>query len=350
MRYINQLKYQIILVISCLKEITLLNLKNYYDTNSSNVILFYPKNFKEIISYFTRAYILHDLSIIFALISQQKKFKIIGYKNFGKIRNCEVYYQYSYFTNPYNFEDHSDQTYFLLKSIEKNSNTLKPKPEDIIIWENKVSMHERLKQLNIPTPKTQIVRVFNFNNLELKVEFPFLIKEPYSNHSKGIYFIKNKEEFIEKASCIFKYSNTFLVQEIIDMHRDSRTVVVGSDIIYHYWRTKNSTTEFTTTSTSNGSNLDLTEHTSKNQLIICDYAKKLGLDVAAFDITFENDDENNTPIVLEVSPSFLINPIPINQKDLIKPYKDYKKSWKFGKERAKAALNFKTEVFNRLYK
>ena len=132
------------------------------------------------------------------------------------------------------------------------------------------------------------------------------------------------------------------------MTKDSRTVVVNGEIVYHYWRSKEISTKFKTTSTSNGAKLDFKEHTEKNKKIILDYTKKLGLSQAAYDITFKDDDENNPPIVLEVSSSFLLNPLPEGKfRDL--PYIIYKKSpIKFGSQRAKQMLYFKFNKFNKL--
>ncbi|WP_088323613.1 ATP-grasp domain-containing protein [Polaribacter tangerinus] len=336
--------YQFSAIFSAFKKIGFQNFIKKYDSKSDNVVLFFPRNFKDTINYFMRAWILHDLSIVFYLVKSGKTFCFEFSSDFGKIRNKNVFYQFTYFTNTYGFEDHSNYSYYLLKKIEENSCILYPKPHEILYWENKVFMHKEFERLNINCPKTTIVN-FKSNLLKIDNSFPLLIKEPYANHSKGIYFVNNLEELISLSKIIFSYSNYFLVQDLVNMTKDSRTVVVNGEIVYHYWRSKEKSTNFKTTSTSNGSKLDFKEHSEKNKEIILEYTKKLGLSQAAYDITFENDDENNPPIVLEVSSSFLLNPLP-DKKFINLPYKIYKNSpIKFGSERAKQMLDFK---FNKL--
>lgn len=336
--------YQFSAIFSAFKKTGYQNLIKKFDSNSENVILFFPRNFKDTINYIMRAWILHDLSIVFYLVKSGKTFSVKTSSNFGKIRDKNVYYQFTYFTNHYNFEDHSNYSYYMLKKLEENNCILYPKPEEILYWENKVFMHKEFERLNINCPKTIIVD-YKSDLSTIDLTFPLLIKEPYANHSKGIYLIKNLDDLILKSKLIFSYSNYFLIQDLINMTKDSRTVVVNGEIVYHYWRSKEITTKFKTTSTSNGAKLDFKQHTEKNKKIILDYTKKLGLSQAAYDITFEDDDENNPPIVLEVSSSFLLNPLP-EGKFLDLPYINYKKkSIKFGSQRAKQMLDFK---FNKL--
>lgn len=337
--------YQFSAILSAINKIGFYNLFKYYNKKSKNIVLFFPQNFKDYINYFMRAWILHDLSIIFYLVKSGKTFCFKTSRSFGKIRDKNVYYQFTYFTNIYNFEDHSNYSYYLLKKLEKNNCVLFPNSSEILYWENKIFMHREFERLNINCPKTTIVD-YKFDLNKINHKFPLLIKEPYSNHSRGIHFVKNIEELKSISKNIFSYSNCFLVQDLVNMSRDSRTVVVNGEIVYHYWRSKKISSTFRTTSTSNGSKLEFKEHLEKNKKIILDYTKKLGLSQAAYDITFENDNENNPPIVLEVSSSFLLNPIP-KKEFLNLPYEIYKnKPIQFGSERAKQMLEFKFEKLN----
>lgn len=337
--------YQLTAILTSFQKIGVRKFILNYDKSAENIILFFPRSCIDLFNYFSRAWILHDLSIIYFFVKSNRKFSIKRIKDIGRIRQKNIFYQFTYFTNTYNFEDHSNYSYYLLKKLEENSCTLYPKAEEMLYWENKVFMHKEFERLNINCPRTTIVD-FKSDLTKINHTFPLLIKEPYANHSKGIYLIENINDLMTKAKVIFSYSNYFLVQELINMTKDSRTVVVNGEIVYHYWRSKEKTKEFKTTSTSNGSKLDFTEHLEKNKKIIIDYTNKLGLSQAAYDITFENDDENNPPIVLEVSSSFLLNPIP--KKNLLDlPYMSYKnKPVLFGKERAKQMLDFKYKKLN----
>ena len=116
---------------------------------------------------------------------------------------------------------------------------------------------------------------------------------------------------------------------------------------YSYWRSKKVTSTFNTTSTSNGSALDFTPLSKKNEKIIIDYTKKLNVSIAAYDVTFENDDTESKPIILEVSTSFLLNPIPTG-RFLNQPYLKYKASpIKFARDRSKMFLDFKFNVLKK---
>ena len=66
----------------------------------------------------------------------------------------------------------------------------------------------------------------------------------------------------------FNKVNSLLVQEIVPMTRDARVVVVGNKVVYSYWRNKLITNDFTTTSTNNGSVLDFSPLSIKNQNIL----------------------------------------------------------------------------------
>jgi glutathione synthase/RimK-type ligase-like ATP-grasp enzyme len=213
-------------------------------------------------------------------------------------------------------------------------------------------MHKLFESLNINCPKTLIVSSasFDYSLIEKEFPYPFLLKEPFSNHSRGIYMIKDRNDLISISTNSFKNVSSFLIQQIVNMTKDSRVVVVGDRVVYSYWRTKEKSETFKTTSTSNGAILDFTPLSDRNNSILIKYTKDLGLSTAAFDVTFNDDDEMGDPIVLEVSSSFLINPIPFGVF-LNLPYLKFKnKPILFGRERAKAALNFKFLIFKEFYK
>jgi len=350
MKIFNHLIYQISLIINSIRKIGFLNFFKFYSSKSNNVILLYPSNFKGWINYFSRAFVLHDFSLLYSLIKLKKNYRFVFKSNFGKLKNCNVYYSFSSLINDYDFDNHSEYLYYVINKIKSLGNNVVPHPKEILLWENKVYMHRIFEKLDIFSPKTIIVEKenFNVNDIEKKIKYPFLIKEPFSNHSKGIYHIKNRENLINISKQSFKNVSTFLIQSLVNMTKDSRVVVVNNSIDYSYWRSKKVTSSFSTTSTSNGSALDFTPLSKNNQKIIIEYAKKLDVSIAAFDVTFENDDTDSKPIILEVSTSFLLNPIP-TKKYLNLPYLKYKaSSIKFGKDRSKMFLDFKFNVLKKL--
>jgi glutathione synthase/RimK-type ligase-like ATP-grasp enzyme len=89
-----------------------------------------------------------------------------------------------------------------MELIEIQGNKLCPPKADILLWENKVYMHSKFDELDINAPKTIIIshNQIDLNLIENTLNYPFLIKEPFSNHSRGIYFINSRDELIMQAS------------------------------------------------------------------------------------------------------------------------------------------------------
>ena len=299
MKNIKYITYQFSLLVSAFYKIGLFRLFKAYDSNSNNALLIFPNSFITWINYFMRAHILHDLSIIYFFCEKKIKFKIFFCSEFGNIKNSNIYYSFSSLVNKYNFDNHSIYLYNLMQLIEKQGNKLFPPIADILLWENKVYMHSKFEELEINCPKTILISQehIDLNLIENTFKYPFLIKEPFSNHSRGIYFINNKDELLSQLTISFKKVNSILLQEIIPMHRDARVVVLNNQVVYSYWRNKVDSSNFTTTSTSNGSVLDFSPLSQKNQNIIIQYTKKLNLLVAAYDVTFFQNDEDTMPII-----------------------------------------------------
>jgi hypothetical protein len=343
MKIVKYITYQLSLVITALYKIGLIRLFQFYDKDSKNVLLVFPSTFITWINYLMRANILHDLSILYFFCEKNIKYRIVFSHRFGYIKNSNIYYSFSSLLNRYNFDNHSIYLYNIINLIEKQNNKLITPLNDILLWENKVYMHAKFDELDINSPKTLLIKPNNFDLILIENTFtyPFLIKEPFSNHSRGIYYINNRLELINQSNLSFKNVNSILIQEVIPMSRDARVVVLNNKIEYFYWRTKTDSTNFTTTSTSNGSSLDFTPLSEKNQNIIIEYTKKLNINMGAYDVTFYDNDENTKPIILEVSTSFLINPLPTDNF-LKLSYSIFKSnSIRFGYFRAKAALDFK---------
>lgn len=349
MKIFNYFFYQISLIFYSIYYLSFFNLIKNYCSQSPNVLLIWPSSFLDFINYLGRAFILHDLSILYFFSKNNIQFSIKFKSDVGSISNCNVFYSFSSLIDKYNFDNHSIYLYNVMKIIEDQGNTLFPPASDILFWENKVYMHQEFEKNNINSPKTFILdkkNKDNFNLSDINMNYPVLIKEPFSNHSKGIYYISNSKEFEKQKILSFKNVNKILIQDVVPMTKDARVVVVNNEVVYSYWRSKASNSAFTTTSTSNGSKLDFSSLTFKNQQILIDYSNKLGLTVAAYDVTFWDDDEQSQPIILEVSTSFLINPFP-PEKFISLPYSKFKAHpILFGIERSKAAFSFKLNTLS----
>lgn len=168
------------------------------------------------------------------------------------------------------------------------------------------------------------------------------------NHSRGIISHKDETSLLNYLLKMKNRSIKVLLQEQLDIKFDIRVVTVNFKVEYYYWRDKVNSDEFTTTSTSNGSILRL--DLLPREVVDCaeDASIKLGLRLAAFDITFFNIDSKIVPIIFEVSSSFLLNPLP-QGKYLNLPYKVYKDSvFLFTKNRISQFINLKTKYVKNL--
>ena len=118
-----------------------------------------------------------------------------------------------------------------------------------------------------------------------------------------------------------KENEVLIKQQLINMRKDLRVILVGGEIVHYYWRI-NLSGEWKPTSTSFGSKVDFGNFPEQWRQHIIDTFKKLELTAGAFDITWEGDDLSQEPLYLEVSPVFQPNP-KIEMRD--KSYAYFKK-------------------------
>ena len=345
----NYLIYQLTLIITCFYN--LLNSDFIYKIKkkSNNIFVFFPTNFSDFINYFARAYILHDIILLIWMSKSLKNFKIVSVNKINSLKNKSIFYNFYDRYNPQRLENKSVQIKTKLKSIESKNNKFFPPIYYLNLWEDKIQMHKIFNDLKITTPKTKIFNSYNRKKIKnLNLKFPLLFKHPFLNQSKGLKKIDSKNDLINHIEN--NKLNEFLLQEIVDMTSDIRIVLVDYKIVYHYWRSKKKTKSFTTTSTTNNSTLRLDPIPEKTKKIIIRYTKKLKLKLAAYDVTYDNDNLNSNPKVLEVSSSFLLNPIP-KGKYLKMPYTKFKaKPIKFAKSRFYEFRNLKFKFYDSLLK
>ena len=69
--------------------------------------------------------------------------------------------------------------------------------------------------------------------------FPFLVKEHFANHSKGIYYISKISELKAVPNKLKeKEVTTVAIQELIDNDSDYRIIVIGDKVLQTYKRDK----------------------------------------------------------------------------------------------------------------
>ena len=184
-------------------------------------------------------------------------------------------------------------------------------------------MHKVFDDLGINSPKTLITSLVEFNDGDFP--FPFLLKEIHSCESKGLHKIECIEDLKTFKDSLDSHNLTdvFLIQEILNIRRDLRVIVVGDKIVHYYWRI-NLSDHWRPTATSKGNIINFSNFPIIHNEIILNYVKKLKLSAAAFDIAWQNDNVNSDPIILEVSPAFSPNPLVTREFDLLN-YGLYKK-------------------------
>jgi glutathione synthase/RimK-type ligase-like ATP-grasp enzyme len=206
-----------------------------------------------------------------------------------------------------------------IKELEEQGNEVFPSYEEILYWENKDYMHRMFKKLEIRTPATFFAD--EVNDFE-KLKYPLLVKEIHSAGSAGLHKVENATALNELVKQ--KGAKNIIIQELLNIKKDLRVIIIDGEIVLHYWRI-NTSDKWKPTSTSHGSLVDFEFFPMRHKKWILDQYNKLGIRVAAFDIAWDNDNLDTTPYVLEVSPLYLPNPaMPKKWKD--KSYAEWKKT------------------------
>jgi hypothetical protein len=310
----------IIRIIIVIGKISWTNFFNYYQSSSNNIVWIPKKK----LNYLIGDAILWDIATINALIKNKTPFKILYGKRIGKLSSKNIFHTINRGVNNFGFLNYADIYNHITTQIEKQNNKLYPNKHEVMFWENKGYMHEQFKKLDVSEPLTQL---YTFEEMAYinKFDYPFLIKSEHACSANGVFKITNADSLntlINSSS--FKLENKLIIkQELINMRRDLRVILVGDEIVHYYWRI-NKSNEWKPTSTSFGSDVDFGNFPENWRQHILDTFKSLKLTSGAFDVTWQNDDLNTPPLYLEISPVFQPNPkLDLNGKE----YAYYKKSF-----------------------
>ena len=260
------------------------------------------------------------------LKKENKLATIYTKKNIGRFTKKNIIFFASDVYNVFGFNNYVNSLIDITKSLESQNNHVFPNIHEVRFWENKAYMHEFFESEFIRTPNTKIYDINNFNSYSVEIKYPLLLKDEHSCSGKGIYKITSKEEmdiFIAnfKSTPVRK---KIILQNLLNIRRDLRVILVGEEIVLHYWRI-NLSEEWKPTSTSYGSNVDFDNFPEQWKSWIIESFVKLKLRTGAFDIAWENDDLSTEPYILEVSPFYQPNPRP-KSKDDLENYGQWKKS------------------------
>jgi hypothetical protein len=266
--------------------------------------------------------IIWDFATLNAFAQSGKKFRIFYGNKIGKSVNKVIYHTINRNVNEFKFRNYTAIYEHLTMQLERQGNTLIPSSREVRFWENKGYMHSEFERLQVSEPKTKLIPLAEFD-INCNLDFPYLIKTEHSCSAAGVFKISSKE-ILENLlnDKDFRIENeTVIKQELINMRKDLRVILVGNEIVHFYWRV-NKSAEWKPTSTSYGSDVDFVFFPENWRSHIIETFQKLGLASGAFDITWRNDDLDGVPFYLEVSPVYQPNP----RIDLRgKPYASYKK-------------------------
>lgn len=289
-----------------LYKLPFFSLVRLYCTKSDFVLWVNRITFKNLKGYLDGGGFLNDAAYLKAIAKYNVKYRIVFGDSIGRIRNSTVLFSHSYDFNTFKFYDHSILINTVVNELEKQGNNVCPSYHESLYWENKEYMHQSFEKIGIPSPKSKIVSVNS--DFPDTFDLPFLIKELHSSGSAGVYKISNKDEFYNLLSKFKKRGVArYILQELLNISRDLRVILIDDKIVLHYWRINNSK-EWKPTSTSRGSSVDFENFPERWRTYIIETFKKLDLRTGGFDIAWQNDDIETEPYFLEISPSYQPNP------------------------------------------
>lgn len=275
--------------------------------------------------------LLHDEELIYAfaqinaLSKSGVRFRVSLTNNLGKFLDKSIFFTFSRYKDPFNFINYSKTLYHIASQLEEQHCRVFPRKEDILFWENKGHMTRKFIELGISRPRT-ILMTDPGQAETIDLPFPLLVKEEHSASSFGVHKINTRDELREflATSGYFPRNSTLIVQELLNIRRDLRVILVGDRIVHYYWRI-NLGKEWMPTSTSReGSKVDFGNFPEHWRDFIIGEFRKLDLLAGAFDIVWQNDDLSTQPMILEVSPNFQPNPT-VDPDKLGMPYGVYKR-------------------------
>lgn len=259
------------------------------------------------------------------IFKKNKSVSVYTRKDIGRFLNKKIIFFADEGYNEFKFSDYAAQMIFISKSLEQQGNKVFPSGHEASMWENKAYMHDFFDAVGINTPKTEHIKINELSNIA-DSDFPLLLKEEHSCSAMGVHEVVCKDNIRNLLNdCGFVNNNpTIIRQQLLNIRRDLRVILVGGDIVWFYWRI-NLSDEWKPTSTGHGSKVDFENFPEKWRAWIVQAFESLGMITGAFDIAWNDDDLESEPYILEVSPFYQPNPKPLFDHNL-HGYGDWKKS------------------------
>ena len=126
----------------------------------------------------------------------------------------------------------NNYTYIFARAAEAEGIVVVDDCNSIIRCANKVFQAEQAAIRKIPTPKTVIVHKDNCDTLEAELGFPFVIKQPDSQFSQGVYKIDDAQELKKVLVKLMRDSDLLIAQEFVPTKFDWRIGIFNRKIVF----------------------------------------------------------------------------------------------------------------------
>ena len=97
---------------------------------------------------------------------------------------------------------------------------------------NKIYLNELLTSNKILTPLSYVISKDNYKNLPKKLSYPFILKQPDGAFSKGVFKIKDEEEFKNACGTMFQKSELLIAQEFLPTAFDWRVGILDGKPLF----------------------------------------------------------------------------------------------------------------------
>lgn len=305
--------------LTVLLKVKWVNVFRYMDNDAQNAILIYPNYPHNFFEYIAGNDFMQDMALLSALLDKKKPLQIcLGLKQAKKQKGKNFFLtcsrKYPKSDKEFNYQEAFEQA---LVELSKQ-NRIMPSMDELLLWENKILMHEFLEEKEIRTPKTHYYPFYN-NEIKPGLKYPIILKLAHSAGGTGII----KFDTIDKCRTYLEKNKpeAFLLQEWMDIKRDLRMVFINNKLELHYMRI-NQDDSWKANSTFNVAEVDFDFIPEGCLEYMTKIDRKIGLKACAYDIAWNDDNYNLEPFVLEISPSFLPNPKPPKRFEN-RPYNHY---------------------------
>jgi len=105
-------------------------------------------------------------------------------------------------------------------------------PGSILKCTNKVYLFELLQSNKVPIPQSFVISEENCEELDKKLSFPFILKQPDGAFSVGVHKIHSREEYIQVRMKMFDKSDLLIAQEFLPTEFDWRVGIIDDQVIY----------------------------------------------------------------------------------------------------------------------